>query len=99
MNDCSRHHVHLILSEQSDGIGNLDRKIQNLIIGVSESQNTFDELKDLIAAENISSKEHISQEFQKVRRSYDRRFSIYIALICQMCFEVTIAASSLSFST
>ena len=95
----SRQHVHLISSEQSDGIRNLDRKTQNLIIGVSENQNTFDELKDLVTAVNVSSKEHISQEFQKVRRYWDSKFSIHIVLICQVWFEVTIPAYSLSFVT
>ena len=99
MNDCSRHYVHLILSEQSDGIGNLDRKIQNLIIGVSENQHTFDVLKDLITAENASSKEHISREFQTVRRYGDNKFLMPVVLICQMCLEGSIAASSLSFAT
>ena len=99
MNDGSRQHVHLVLSEQSDGIGNLDRKMQSLIIGVSKNQNTFDELKDLVTAVNVSSKEHISQEFQKVRRYRDSGFSIPIVLICQVWFEVTIPASSLSFAT
>ena len=67
MNNDYRRNVHLTLSEQSDDIKNLDRKIQNLIIGVSKDLNTFDGLKDLIQGENTSSKEHISQAFQKVR--------------------------------
>ena len=61
-----RQHVHLVLSEQSHGFEDLDRKIQNLIIGVSKDQSTFDDLKNLIKTENTSNKEHISQEFQKV---------------------------------
>lgn len=99
MNGCSRQNVNLILREQSDGIGNLDHKIQNLIVGVSDKRNTFDELKDLIIAENASSKEYISQELQKVRSYGDSSFSIYIAQIHQIFLEVTILASSLSFAT
>ena len=77
MHNGYRQHVHLIFSKQSDDIRNLDCKIQNLIIGVSQDQKTFDELKDVIHAENASSKAHISQEFQKVGSrsgsSFERR--------------------------
>lgn len=76
MNDGYRQHVHLISSEHSDNIKNLDRKIQNLIIGVSQDQKTFDELKDVINAENASNKAHISQEFQKVRSRSDSSVSV-----------------------
>lgn len=55
------------MSERSDDIRNLDRNIQNLIIGVSQDRKTFNDLKDVIHAENVSSKAYISQEFQKVR--------------------------------
>ena len=77
----SRQYVHLILSEQSDGIRNLDGKIQNFIIGISEKQNTFNELKDLITAENASNKEHVSQEFQKVSKYGDSRVPMHIVMI------------------
>lgn len=77
MHNGYRQHVHLIFSKQSDDIGNLDCKIQNLIIGISQDQKTFDELKDIVHAENASSKAHISQEFQIVRSrsgsSFERR--------------------------
>ena len=69
MNYC-RQHVHLIASEQNDGFRNFDRKLQNFIIGINSAQNTFDTLKDLIKVEDASSKQHISQEFQKVRRKW-----------------------------
>lgn len=76
MDDGYRQHVHLISREHSDGIRNLDRKIQNLIIGVSQDQKTFDELKVVIQAENASSKAFISQEFQKVRSRSGSSFSV-----------------------
>lgn len=60
----NRQHVHLISSEQSDGFRDLDRKLQNLII---RDQNTFDRLENLIQAETGSSKQHVSQELEKVR--------------------------------
>lgn len=63
---CHRQHVHLIFTEQSDGFKDLDRKLQNLIIGLSDNQNTFDELKNFIQAENALSQQHVSQEFKKV---------------------------------
>ena len=65
--DRNRQHVHLISSEQSDGFRDLDRKLQNLIIGLSRDLNTFDELKYMIQAETASGKQHISQELEKVR--------------------------------
>lgn len=76
MDDGYRQHVHLISREHSDGIRNLDRKIQNLIIGVSQDQKTFDELKVVIQAENASSKAYISQEFHKVRSRSGSSFSV-----------------------
>lgn len=60
-----RQHVHLVSNKLSDGFAGLDRKIQNLIIGVTQNQNTFDELRDLVQAEHASSKQHVSQEFEK----------------------------------
>lgn len=65
--DHDRQHVHLNSSEQSDGFRDLDRKLQNLIIGLARDQNTFDELKNLIQAETGSIKQYVSQEFEKVR--------------------------------
>ena len=70
--NCYRQYVQMNASEQSNGFRDLDRKVQNLIIGLSKDQNTFDELKDLI----VSSKQHISQEFQKVRRILGMSFQL-----------------------
>lgn len=61
-----RQHVHLISRGQSDGFRDLDRKLQNLIMGVARDQNTFDDLKGLIQVENASNKQHVSTEFDKV---------------------------------
>ncbi|CAD6575193.1 MAG: hypothetical protein ASARMPRED_007126 [Alectoria sarmentosa] len=60
-----RQHVHLISNEQSNGFGDLDRKLQNLIIGVDRNHNTFNELKGLSQAENALSQQHVTQEFVK----------------------------------
>ena len=65
-----RKQIHLIVSEQSNGFQDLDQKLQNLIIGISEGSNTYDELKDLLKAESISTRQHTSQEFHKVRASF-----------------------------
>lgn len=81
---CHRQHVHLIFSEQSDGFRDLDHKLQNLIIGLSRDQNTFDELKDLIQAESASNKQHVSQEFEKVRKLWNTLPSFYDTLRCQI---------------
>ena len=65
--NCYRQHVLMNASEQRNGFRDLDRKIQNLIIGLSKDQNTFDELKDLIKAD-------ISQEFQRVSIHLRKQF-------------------------
>lgn len=62
-----RQHLHLISNRLSNGCDELDGKLQNLIIGIAKNQATFDELKVLIEAENTSSKQHVSQELEKVR--------------------------------
>lgn len=56
-----RRHVHLIPSEQSSGFKQLDHKLQNLVISVARDQNTFDELKEVVQVEKVSSRQHFSQ--------------------------------------
>ena len=61
-----RRHVHLISIEQGSGFDQLDRKLQSLVMSVARDQITFDELKGLVLVENLSTRQHVSQEFEKV---------------------------------
>lgn len=61
-----RRHVHLVSSEQGSGFDQLDRKLQNVVRSVAKDQIRFDELKGLIQVENLSTRQHVSQEFEKV---------------------------------
>ena len=81
--------------QQDEGFRNLDRNIQKTIAILAEEHSNFDDLNELICAENTSTKHHISQEFlQHQKQIADREFhngflqSLYIPEILSRQEEV-----------
>lgn len=62
-----RQRVHLISDRQDEGFQSLDDKVQRLILAIAQGQHNFDDIKMLLTTHDASTKQHISNEFEKQR--------------------------------